>query len=323
METLLPVPPRKTERIHSWHRLAVSLGIAAWLGCIALTVGCKRAPSAALPATPPEAVRAIIYRLENNEPQVVWEAMPPSYQAELRELIGVFCAHMDPQVYDRLFRILNKSVRVLQQKEEFFSKSPVALSMPMLENLMGQRWRQVVSLLHTIATSDLETLDSLRRMDPGQFLASTGREVMAISDQLRRQSMRSPQPNPWQKLGEALDTAHIQFQPEGQDQGWLRFNSTTNKLLKDVELVRVDGKWLPKSMAEAWKDRMAKAHEGLAKLDGPESQRMKPVISLVISTLETTADALLRAKSQKEFDEALKSLLTINTLVSSLRSPPP
>jgi hypothetical protein len=303
--------------------VAVSLVIAAWLGCAAGSTGCKRTPSTSLPATPPEAVRAIVHRLESNEPQAVWEAMPPSYQAELRDLIGVFCAHMDPQVYDRLFRILNKSVRVLQEKEEFFSKSPVALSMPMLENLMGQRWHQVVSLLRTVATSDLATLDSLRRMDPGQFLASTGREVMAISDQLRRESARSPQPNPWQKLGEALDAAHIQFQPEGQDQGWLRFNSTTNKLLKDVELVRVDGKWLPKSMAEAWKDRMAKAREGLAKLDGPESQKMKPVASLVMGTLENTADALLRAKSQKDFDEALKSLLTINTLVSSLRSPSP
>ena len=246
--------------------------------------------------------------------------MPPSYQVELRELIGTFCAHMDAEVYDRGFRILKKGVRALKDKQEYFIKSPVALSMPMLENLMGNQWNRMVSLLDSIATSDVATLDSLRRMDPGRFLETTGHEVMAISDQMRRQSARASSSNPWQKLREALDTAHVQFQPTGQDQGWLKFGSTTNAALKDVELVRVDGKWLPKLMADTWKIQITKAREGLARLDSPESKKMKPMVSLVMGAIETAVDSLLRAKSQKEFDDGLKGFLTINTMVSSLRA---
>lgn len=301
-------------------RPAIHLGCVLLLGILALAASCKRASTASVASTPVETVKTIVQQLENSQPQAVWEAMPPGYQAELRELIGTFCAHMDGEVYDRAFRILKKSVRVLKEKQENFYKSPVALSMPMLENLMGNQWNPTVSLLESIASSDASTLDSLRRMDPGRFLETTGHEVMALSDQLRRQSARSPRPNPWQKLRESLDAAHVQFQPTGQDQGWLKFGSITNAALKDVELVRVDGKWLPKSMADQWKVQMAKAREGIARLDAPESKKMKPMVTLVMGAIETALDTTLRANSQKEFDDSLKGFLTINTMVSSLRA---
>jgi hypothetical protein len=288
------------------------------VSALLLLGGCKRGPKE-LPSTPPEVAKALVQRLENNEPQVLWEAMPPSYQADLRSLIGEFCSHMDPEVYDRMFRILNKGVRVMKEKQEYFYKSPVALSTPMIETMMGDRWNSVVSLLNSIATSDLSSLESLRGMDPGRFLESTGQEVMAAADQLRRQSERKPGPNPWQKVAQALDEAHIQFQSSGQDRGWLRFGSTTNAVLKDVELVRVDGKWIPQPMAEAWKDRVAKAREGLARLDGPEFKKAKPMIALVMGTLDTAMDSLLRAGSQKEFDDTLKGLAAVGTMMQSFR----
>jgi hypothetical protein len=280
--------------------------------------GCKRTPSA-LPSSPPEAVKTVVQRLENHEPQVLWEAMPPSYQADLRALIGEFCSHMDPVIYDRMFRILNKGVRVLQEKREYFYKSPVALSTPMIETMMGDRWNTMVSLLKTLATSDLASLDSLRRMDPPLFLETTGHEVMAAIDQMRRQFERTPGPNPWQKLGEAMNSAHLQFQSSGPDRGWLRFSATTNKMLKDVELERIDGKWIPQPMADAWKDRVAKAKERLAQLDGPEFKKIRPTIMLVMGTLESAMDSLLKAGSQKEFDDTLKGLSAIGTMVSSMR----
>jgi hypothetical protein len=320
LKILLPARPCGRSASPSLQHPAYSLSIALLLGLLVLATSCKRASTASVASTPAEAVKTIVQRLENSEPQALWEAMPPSYQAELRELIGTFCVHMDGEVYDRAFRILKKGVRVLKEKQESFCKSPVALSMPMLENLMGSRWNSMVSLLDSIATSDAATLDSLRRMDPGRFLETTGHEVMALSDQMGRQSARSPRSNPWQKLREALDAAHVQFQPTGQNQGWLKFGSTTNTALKDVELVRVDGKWLPKSMAEAWKAQITKAREGLARLDAPESKKMKPMVSLVMGAIETALDSLLRARTQKEFDDGLKGFLTINTMVSSLRA---
>ena len=299
-------------------RLLITPCWLAVLAAFGLFAGCKRSPSA-LPSSPPEAIRAIVQRLENNEPQAVWEAMPPSYQTDLRELIGAFCSHMDPEVYDRMSRILNKGVRVMKEKREYFLKSPVALSNPMIENMMGDRWNEIASLLNTIATSDLASLDSLRRMNPGRFLESTGQEVMTAMDQMRRRYERAPGPNAFQTLGKALDSAHIQFQPSGQDKGWLRFGSTTNTVLKDVELVRVDGTWVPQPMAEAWKDRVAKAKEGIAKLDGPEFKKMKPMITLAMGSLETAMDSLLKSGSQTEFDNNLKNLSSVGAMLSSLR----
>jgi hypothetical protein len=41
-------------------------------------------------------------------------------------------------------------------------------------------------------------------MDPGQFLASTGSQVMSDLNRLRSRAQRSPGPNPWEIVGEAL-----------------------------------------------------------------------------------------------------------------------
>ena len=299
----------------------LSLILPVWLAVLIIfgyVLGCKRAPSVQ-PSTAKDTIKSIVQRLENNEPQVLWESMPPSYQADMRTLIGEFCSNMDPEIYDRMFRILNKGVRVLREKREFFYKSPYAISNPMIENMMGDRWNQMVSLLNSIATSELASLDSLRRIDPGRFLETTGQEVMSAMDQMRKQFQRTPGPNPLQKLSEALNT--VQFQPSGQDRGWLRFGST-NKMLKDVELVRVDGKWIPQPIADAWKDRLVKAKEGLGKLNGEEVKKMKPMITLLMNSLDNSMDSMLKASNQKEFDNTLKGLSAIGAMVSSMKPKP-
>jgi hypothetical protein len=172
-------------------------------------------------------------------------------------------------------------------------------------------------MLNSIATSDLASLDSLRRINPGHFLETTGQEMMGAMDNMRQQFQRTPGPNPFQKLSEAMNT--VQFQSSGQDRGWLRFGSTTNKMLKDVGLVRVDGKWIPQQMVDTWKSQMAKAKEGFAKLNGEEFKKMKPMIILVMNTLDGSMDSLLKAGNQKEFDNILKSFSSIGAMVSSMK----
>jgi len=303
----------------AWWAKSICLLWVAGL-CLASLTACKRSTAAQLSqAAPPDVVMTVLQRLEKQEPAVLWEALPASYQADLRSLVGDFCQRMDPELYQRSFQVLKKGAQVLKEKREFFYKSPVALSSPMLENMMGDKWNRVVGLLEAITTSELASLESLRKMDPVQFLNTTGHEVMSTMDELRRQFERKPGPNPWQRLAESLDRAKMHFQASGPDRGWLRFSASQDAKLKDLELVRVEDRWVPQTMAQSWKEGVAKAREGMVKLEGAEFKKAKPMLTLALGTVDVALDSLLKASNQKEFDDTLKNLSAVGGMLKGFQ----
>jgi hypothetical protein len=273
-----------------------------------------------IPKAPPAAVEAVVKGLADHQPQVVWHALPTGYQSDLREVIAAFCTHMDPEIYDRAFRVLHKAVRVLKEKEDYFARSPIALSTPLLESSIGTHWRHDVGLLETIATSDLSSLASLRQMDPGEFLATTGHDVMVGLEDLRLRFQHAPGLNPWEKASQTLRAARVEFVETGKDEGILKFHASTNDAVKDVVLKRVEGRYVPADMAATWSNRVAQAKAGMARFSGPEFAKAKPLISLVLGALDGAMDGLLEASTQKEFDEKLKSLASIGDMFRALKN---
>lgn len=288
------------------------------LVAILLLAGCKPA-RVAIPDAAPDAVQTVMQGITENRPQVLWDALPPAYQADIRGLIATFCDHMDAEVYDRGFRILGKGVEVLQRKKEFIFNSPMTLDNPLIETSMGLHWKETVGLLDTLVSSELSSIESLRRMDPGAFLASTGSRLMSDMEDLADRAQRSPDRNPWVKAREALEQAQIRFVPGEGSQGFLTFVTAEMPDGKEVEMTQVEGRWVPAEMAATWKTRVIEARAGLARLNSPQAQMAKPMVNMLLGTLERSMDSLLRAGSQKEFDDILRNLKSVADMARALR----
>lgn len=294
-------------------RAAAVLAIAAvWLA------GCKRS-SEPIPDAAPDAAETVLQGLTENRPEVLWDALPPSYQADIRGLIATFCEHMDAEVYDRGFRILGKGVRVLQRKKEFIFNSPMTLDNPIIDTAIGLHWKEAVGILDTLVSSEISSIETLRRMEPGAFLASTGSRLMNDMEDLADRAQRSPGGNPWVRAREELAKAQIRFVPGEGNQGFLTFAAASESGDREVEMTQVEGRWVPAEMASKWKTRVAQAQKGLAKLSSPEAQQAKPMATMVLGALERTMDSLLAAGSQKEFDEILRNLKSIADMAKALR----
>jgi hypothetical protein len=65
--------------------MALGTGLV-WL----LLAGCHRSPMS-IPESPPEAATMVMQRLVDNQPRVLWDALPPSYRSDIRGLIVTFC----------------------------------------------------------------------------------------------------------------------------------------------------------------------------------------------------------------------------------------
>jgi hypothetical protein len=283
-----------------------------------LLAGCHRSPIS-IPESPPEAATMVMQRLVDNQPRVLWDALPPSYRSDIRGLIVTFCDHMDPEVYDRTFRVLNKGIGVLRQKQEFLFNSPYTLDNVLLDSGIGLHWKQSVGILETLINSDIARLDSLRQLDPGVFLASTGNRVMSDLERLTRRIQRSPESNPWERAREALARGSVRFVPGEGEEGFLTFGSRNDEEEREVRMVQVEGRWVPAEMAATWKTNVAEMQAGLERLGSPEAQRAKPMILMILGALERSMDTLLQSRSQQEFDAAFRSLQSIGEMASALR----
>jgi len=86
-----------------------------------------------------------------------------------------------------------------------------------------------------------------------------------------------------------------------------------------VQLIQVEGRWIPSDLAASWKSKVAQAKERIAKLSGPEFAKARPLLTMMLGAVETNLDALLKVGSQKDFDEGLKSFAAIGGMLQSMK----
>jgi hypothetical protein len=209
---------------------------------------------------------------------------------------------------------VQKAVRVLKEKKEFLLKQPTLAMARVDPKIAAENWDGAVGVLDTITSSELADLEKLKTLEVGAFLDGTGKKV---ADQLAALAKAADEKKmsltefpgvtvdamPLAGIAKAKlstvkmegDTATLRVENEGKTE--------------DHEVVRVDGKWLPKEMVDQWQGKMEAAKAALTK-DMPERlQKGKEQIVPLIQKLQAALDQMLAAKTQPEFDQVIGQLL--------------
>jgi hypothetical protein len=88
-----------------------------------------------------------------------------------------------------------------------------------------------------------------------------------------------------------------------------------------VELTRVEGKWVPKAMADEWASKIGEAQAAIAGLQiKPEEKQQAIMITGMASGM---IDGFLNAKTQQEFDASIAALLPLIQGALPGQGPPP
>ncbi len=247
----------------------------------------------------------------NGQPQALWAALPPSYQTEVKTLLASAATKMKPEVYDEGFVLLQKATKVLETKKSFVLAHPAMKELPLPPDALSGL-DPAVRTLSRLAHSDLATVKGLGAMDVEKFLsgpvAASFEDLMSIGE-----TAASAAPKQAPKLGELRaklksakitvlstegNTAKVQIEAEGEE-------------TETLEMVKIEERWIPKDLADAWPKVMADARASINELVIPpeavvQFNAMKGVVGPVL-------DALLAAKTQDEFnaqvDAAMKGLV--------------
>ncbi len=259
------------------------------------------APSLSAQGTADEAVRQVFTGLEQNRAEVLWQALPASYQVDVTSLVHGMAANADPQLWNGSFRIVAKLAKVLEQKKEYIQKQPMVAA-KMGETPGAEAGYDVaVKVLRTLAESELSDVARVKTLDVQSFLSGT---VSQIVTQIRGLAMLSPESA---ESLESLGQSKVSLVSQKGNHAVVRIVNGDKS--EDKEMTLVEGKWIPSEMAEEWKDKVAEIQAQLAELPSNKGSEESAQFLAIMGPVEGALDQLLAAQTNEQFESAVQQLV--------------
>ncbi len=263
--------------------------------------GCgKDAPKT--PKTPDAAIQVISQGLNEGKPAVVWEAIPASYQTDVTDLAQTFATTMDAEIYDKAFGMLGKVTNVLKTKKDFFLSSALTKNSPIDNEKLTSNWNAVVDLFTAITASDLKTLENLKTIDIGTFLQKDGTKIFSA---LRTVASMAPQGgNPLETLADI----NVELVQSEDDSATVKI-TLPDEDTQEIDMIKVEGKWIPTEMAEDWSTMITDGKAALEDMAQNALAENKPMVIAMMAGAEAAIDQLAASETQEDFDKIIGGLM--------------
>jgi hypothetical protein len=259
--------------------------------------GCGGEASIPIPDDAQGTVEAVVRGLNENKPDVLWDALPASYQEDVSSLVHEFATKVDAEIYDQVFRILAKTVDLLGDKKQFILGSQMT-STVVDRAQMEANWDSVVSMFEILVKSELSRAASLKSVDVPAVLRGTGRRFMerlvALSELAPKDPFAALRAAAVEQISSTADITTMRVSMPGQRP-------------EPIRLTRVEGRWVPVEMAQSWSRAVAEARKSLTKMSMNEQGKAQARMSLAMA--ESVVDRLAAADTQEQFDQVIVGLV--------------
>lgn len=252
---------------------------------------------------PAAAVMAALEGVKSGRLQQSYDFFPASYQKDVDALVNQFAGKMDPEIWQQSFAVLNKAVQVLKTKKELILEGPMFAGPnagPQGE-IARQNWDGAVTFLETLVGSDLADLEKLKALESRMFLEQTGNKLLTQALSLGAAAGQNPL--------ETLKDVSVTVVSRDGDKAVVKMVSPQEPEAQEVEFVKVEGKWLPQSLVDGWKDQIDQARAQIDQIKPEELAAAKPQALGQLKSVDATLDKLLAAKTADEITAAATPLI--------------
>jgi hypothetical protein len=278
------------------------LPFVAMLATVVTTV--QSAAAVDLPDSPEGTVRAVMQSLADRHPEVLWQALPASYQQDITELTHAFADTMDPEIWDTAFRLGNKAVGILRDKKQYILESSLMSASGDRRAEVETNWDSAVAALDSLFSSEISDLESLVRIDWERFLRTTGAEIM---DRAHDISAAAGGEDADEDVLAMIRQTTVDLVSRDGDHATVRV-SAPGEEPEEVSLTLVEGRWVPTDMAEDWDANIADAKQDIAGLSEEEMAENKMQVMAFFGMADAVLDQLAAVNSTEEFEQAMQSI---------------
>ncbi|MFN0055085.1 MAG: hypothetical protein ACKV0T_23170 [Planctomycetales bacterium] len=210
-------------------------------------------------ATPLEmadvAVRRVLAGLKENRPEVLWDALPASYQRDLNETLHEAVRRVPADVWQASQQAIPKFVRLARA---FLSDSSGGSLKLNGEDLQGDSQEVAVCLVEGAfdvmdawAGDDLPTQSQLAESRVGDLWRRIGPTILQVIRNAQDRLASNAEPRLFSALfelrvvleRESSGIAVVSFQPQ---------DAAVDPV--EIEFVSVEGKWIPRTLAAKWRE---------------------------------------------------------------------
>lgn len=260
------------------------------------------APVAAadIPDSPDGTVRAVAEGIAAGHPEVVWHALPASYQLDVTELTRLLGETVDPQLWDSAFATCRRAAATLALKKDIILASSTLQQTGADVEEIDSGWDAGVAVLDALCSSDISTTAGLKTVEWEQFLETTGASIVERA----RTAGDDASSNPIDELRRTeIETVSV----EG-DMAVVRMTRPDEEP-EDVTLVRIEGRWVPADLAQGWDERMAEARERLGSMTDEERMEMSTQGMMFLGMADGFLAQLEAVETPEQFDQMLAAIV--------------
>ena len=279
--------------------------IMSTFGVLLLTLGFAQhadtaVPGTTLPETPEGTVVVIAQQLLDHHPEIIWEALPKSYRTDINEITSTFAEKMDPEVYDRAFALVIRAIEVLDDRKDIILASETFRSSGADGDEIRMGLANTQAYIKTLKASEIATLEGLGKVDWRQFLATTGAQMLEHAASIETDDGAYPLDD--------LETLKVETLDLSDDRATLRISSEDHEP-EEVEMARVEGRWIPAEMADSWQKEIAEARQGLAEFSPEDMAAQKTQIMMFFGMADGLIEQIASLQTPEEFDAAIGPML--------------
>jgi hypothetical protein len=265
--------------------------------------GCSRA---SVPNEPDQALLHVSRELAANRPQAAFEALPPSYQADVNALVSEAAVKMDEEVWNGVLGVLRRVANVLETKRDLILQTDALAEHPEKDNIAAN-WNDGVGLIKALLNSDFANLAKLRKADVGAMLAGGGSEIMRRA---RAVKTTNPDMDEAREAFEKLAALRVQVVSRDGDTATLKIEAPGEDAAEE-EFKRIEGRWVPAEMAEGFKEAIAEARENLGNMDfaSEEGRTAKAALMTQVGMVNAMLTQIEAAKTKEEIQGAMSGIM--------------
>ncbi len=284
---------------------SVMLGFFALYLLVLIGCGSQAADPLAIPDSPDGTVRVVVDGLVQHHPEVVWRALPPTYQQDVVDLSRDFADSIDPAVFDRAVAVARKGVVVLQSKKDIILESATFKKVQVDAETVDAFWEAAVHVLDAVLASDAADLATLREIDVESFLATTGAKIMDHVSELPAENHEMA--SFAERVG-ALQKAEIAHMSEEGNHAVVLL-TVPGEEPKELQLTRVEDRWIPVELANQWPAMMENTAARIEFMNSDGAARIRVQALFGIGIVEGFIDQIDQMESSDQIDDLIGGVL--------------
>ncbi len=252
-----------------------------------------------IPATPDGTITAVATAVSEGKLEAVWQALPESYQGDINAQVEHFAEHVDGEVWSKAMGIVGKLAQLLETKQNLILGNEMVSTQLKAQNLKPEDVKASLTAIGGLLDDiqkDVKTKEALAKLNVENYMANIGSRMKSFEPIMAKSQ------NPPQIKLEDMKKVTATVTDSTTDSATVEVKTPDGKT-ETMKMVKVQGKWVPKEMAEEWTKKIEELDKTLHGMEMTPEQK-KQFMSAA-DTVDGVLDSLLKANDQAAFDAAI------------------